>query len=207
VKRELPDLGPVTAEYRELFEQSAQQKLKILAGIEHYAHKPTPSVRDRLLLAFFQNELSFVEPTDLVPGMSLWEYWVENEEHQERLRKYMARGHAIVSYLFSPGELTASQRRAQRIQEELVAQSDLNFMALYPLLKTSSNARRGRPVDRRPSAVRALQLKIDHSWTWKRIATQLCDCGKPLHDSSCAERIRQSSLALQKLLRECGVIT
>src|SRR5947207_15070016 len=67
-----------------------------------------------------------------------------------------------------------------------------------------SSFKKGRPVTRRPSALRALQLWIDGQ-KWLPITQLVCDCPKKKHDQYCDEAIRQSVIGLKQLLRQLGI--
>lgn len=64
----------------------------------------------------------------------------------------------------------------------------------------------GRPPRARGLALAALEAKLgDPKFSWQRFANAHCPCGQPQHGLYCKERIRQSVIELQKLLRRVGV--
>jgi hypothetical protein len=68
--------------------------------------------------------------------------------------------------------------------------------------------RKGAPVrpETRTLAVAALDAKLtDPKFSWQSFANLHCPCGKKRHDIDCKERIRQSAMELQRLLRKFGV--
>lgn len=101
------------------------------------------------------------------------------------------------------------------IQRLLAALVRAESKAGTPVGKIASDARqveniarnklRGRPVARRPLAVRALEMKTANpKLSWTGLAMKLCPCGRK-HDFSCREAIRQEVMALKKVLRRYGI--
>lgn len=93
---------------------------------------------------------------------------------------------------------------------DLIQQDGVTFLAYYPVIdkmfgKLERKPGRGRPATRRLTAVRALQMQIDNSWTLKKVTSKVCDCGKAAHNDFCEQQLRQSIISLRKLLSKCGV--
>ena len=62
---------------------------------------------------------------------------------------------------------------------------------------------KGRPPDRRPLAVRALEMRLANPKLKLRDLTkEICPCAKKEHDVYCQQAIRQGIIALKKVLRK-----
>ncbi len=200
---ELPDLGSATRRVTELFDRALQGKQDLQNKIRHYATKPDPSVRDLLTLCYYRNELSFVNPPlpsgDLPAGIQLWRYWIY---HPEELRRHQSLREDILSYLIAPEDFKAREDRTKAKMLELLVRDSVTLLAFYPIVKELGNSR-GRPVSRRPMAVKALQMKLSTNRKWREITSIICDCGKDIH-TDCVQAVRQSVIGLKRLLRKCG---
>jgi hypothetical protein len=73
------------------------------------------------------------------------------------------------------------------------------------LLRAIGRTRGGRPATKRQAAIQAMEMKLTDPkrWTWPKIASALCDCGKS-HDVRCQDNLRREVLHLRKTLRKCG---
>ncbi len=95
-----PDLGQITPKLIEPFERALAEKEDLQNRIAKYASKQRPTIRELLILAFFRNCLSFLEPS-LPNGYSpaaasIWSYWAQ---HPEECKGNKALGDAILGYL------------------------------------------------------------------------------------------------------------
>lgn len=200
---ESPDLGPITPKIIELFERALAGKRNVQEKIRHYSSKPSPTVRDQLTLTWLRNWLSILDPRlpDEGPptAVRVWRYWIN---HPGELRKLTSADDEIMNYLLDRDEVKVAADSTKLQMLEMINKDKLALLALYPVVEELCRKKRGRPITRGPIAVRALQLQIDNNWTWKRITSELCDCGR-IHDKHCKEKIRQSVLALEKLLGKC----
>jgi hypothetical protein len=206
-----PNLGSATTKVVELIERSLAEKADLKKWIDELWSKSNPTIRDRLCLALYRHQLSFREPPlpPEVPlnGVNLWEYWAS---HNAEYRKYRRLEDGIWSYLEPPETLHGREVTTKRAMIELIQKDSVTFLALYPVIdkmfgKLQKKSGRGRPVTRRLTAVRALQLCIDKNWTLSRITREVCDCGNATHEDRCQQRIRQSMSGLKKLLIRCGI--
>jgi hypothetical protein len=198
-----PDLGPITPKIIELYDRALAGKADVQEKIRHYSSKPSPNVRDQLTLAWLRNWLRILDPRlpDEGPptAVRVWRYWIN---HPVELRKLTSADDAIMSYLLDRDKVKAAAESMKLQLFELINQDKLTLLALHPVVEELCRKKRGRPITQGSIAVRALQLQIDNNWTWTRITSELCDCGR-VHDKHCKERIRQSVLALEKLLGKC----
>jgi hypothetical protein len=205
------DLGSATTKFVELFELSLTEREDLKKWIDELSSKSNPTIRDRLCLALFRHQLSFREPP--VPpgvpltGVNLREYWVG---HYAEYRKYQQLEDEIRSYLETPEALHSRALTNKLKMMELVQQDRVTYLACYPIIDKmfgtlQKKSGRGRPVTRRLTAVRALQMQIDNSWKLKKVTSKVCDCAKATHDTYCEQQLRQSIVKLEKLLRKCGV--
>src|SRR5438046_4902799 len=107
--------------------------------IQRMSAKSTLTITDRLLLAYYQKTLKFIEP--LAPetlynsGMTIWKYCSDHQEEACEIKQ-------ILDYLIPEGEIKKGLLRA------LPGSARSSF-------------KKGRPVTRRPSALRALHLWTD----------------------------------------------
>jgi len=205
--RKLPDLGSMTPKALEVFERGFAEKEYVREKIETYALKPHPTIRELLLLAWFRNWLNLLEPKlsygdSPKTAASVWQYWVD---HLDELLAHAAVREEIISYLESRDQIEAGKNQDHKQMVELIGDDRLTLLALHPLVeKIYAKKKRGAPVTRRLTAVRALQIQIDKSWDLKKVTQELCDCGKAAHDESCEQQMRQSIGTLKRLLRKWG---
>jgi hypothetical protein len=60
---------------------------------------------------------------------------------------------------------------------------------------------RGRAITKRQLAVKALEMRLAKPrMSWPQLANQICPCGSTEHSRECSERIRISTIELQKFL-------
>jgi hypothetical protein len=80
------------------------------------------------------------------------------------------------------------------------------FNLVKDIIKQSKR-RAGRPVAKRQLAVRALDLKhtTKQHLSWAQLANRVCPCKKSKHDAGCRETLRQSVMALQRVLRKYNI--
>jgi hypothetical protein len=73
---------------------------------------------------------------------------------------------------------------------------------LFRCLKRSKT---GRPLTRLGVAAQAKELKLaePERWTWSKLVSKFCDCGKE-HTIRCQGNLRREVLHLEKLLKSCG---
>lgn len=198
-------LQPITPKILDLFQQALDQRTEFRSRIESLSAKPRLSVREQLELAWRRNVLAFREPplpeqAPLTPE-NLWKYWIE---HPKEGAEHRAIADEIMNYLRTADEANRDTEDTKVEMLDLIATDPVAHLALYPIVVETGKKRRGRPIARGPAAVRALQMRIDENLTWPEIAQTLCDCGKETHNEYCSETIRQSVIALQKLLRRLG---
>jgi hypothetical protein len=156
--------------------------------IQRISAKSALTIADRLLLAYYRNVLKLYEslsPETLVQaGATMGRHC---SDHKEEVREI----NAILKYLLPEEEITAAPRAGSILFA-------LPVSARHPTKK-------GRPVTRRPAALRALQLQIDTGRTWISITREVCGCPKEKHGKSCSEAIRQSAIGLKRFLRRLGI--
>jgi hypothetical protein len=58
-----------------------------------------------------------------------------------------------------------------------------------------------RVTNKRVLAVRALEARIQQGISWSKLPELFCDCGAPIHDRNCRERLRKLVGALDSFLR------
>ena len=207
----VPDLGAATTKFVELFDRALADRAVLKKLIAELSSKSNPTIRDRLCLALYRHQLSFLEPP-LPPGVpltgyNLWDYWASpNAEY----KKYRKLEREIESCLEPPETLHARAVATKRAMIELIPKDSVTFLALYPVIdemfgKLQKKSGRGRPVTRHLAAVRALQMQIDNGWKLKKVTSKVCDCTKATHDDFCEQQLRQSIMKLEKLLSKCGV--
>jgi hypothetical protein len=155
--------------------------------IQRMSAKSAQTIADQLELAYYQNVLSFYEPlspkTRVHSGFAMWR---QCSDHQREVWKI----NQILDYLIGGG----TERRTTLARSVSLA-----------LPVSARSIKKGRPVTRRPVAVRALQMKIDTGKNWLAIAQEVCDCKKKKHDKSCREAIRQSVISLRRSLKNLGI--
>jgi len=82
-------------------------------------------------------------------------------------------------------------------------EAGLSPSQVVALQKAIKKRPRGRPVEQRALAVKALEMRrADPKLSWARLTKEICPCGQPAHDLYCRERIRQQVLALNKALKK-----
>ena len=96
------------------------------------------------------------------------------------------------------------------IIDNLYERRGLSPAEARPVADALTRRKVGRPPEAREGAVRAMEIRLHHpEYPWWQIADALCRCGLPTHrgpeGDRCMERIRQSVMALQKLLRNYGI--
>jgi hypothetical protein len=190
-----------------LFERALVEREDLKKWIEELSLKSDPTVRDRLCLVLYRHQLAFREPQlpagVALTAMSLWRYWMD---HPAECSKHQSLESEIRSYLWPSEELEADKVNRKLVMLDVINTDTLTYLALYPIIEEMLGKQPGRPATRRgPIAVSALQMKLDNNLTWLGIAKQVCDCLKGMHDHYCAETIRLSTVALEKLLRQCGI--
>ena len=63
----------------------------------------------------------------------------------------------------------------------------------------------GRPITKRPLAVKALQLKMAKSLSLGQLTREVCDCGKEQHDLGCQDRLKKEMKSVTKILAKYGI--
>jgi hypothetical protein len=73
------------------------------------------------------------------------------------------------------------------------------------LLRAIRRSPGGRPVSRLRVAVTAKEMRLAEpkKWTWPKITSQLCDCGKE-HTIRCQDNLRREVLHLKKMMKSSG---
>lgn len=201
---ELPELNKRTLA---LFERALlEDKEQLRKWIAELSSKTSLSVRNRLCLAMYRHQLSFLEPP-LPPGVPLnaetvRQYW---GGAADRYKEYESRRCEIESYLKSAAELERETLQQKVKMLDLISSEPTTFQLMYPVVEDVFKKPAGRHLSRPAIAVRALQLKIDTGRSWMEISAEVCDCGKDVHDDNCRENLRQSIRTLRDLLQKCGV--
>jgi hypothetical protein len=197
-------LQPITPEILALFQKALDGRTELRNRVNSMSAKPRLSVREQLELAWRRNELAFREPS-LPEGTpltteTLWKYWIDHPKAAE----HRALSDEIMSYLKSADELNLDKEDTKLQMLDLIATDPVAHLALYPVVVEIGKKKRGRPIARGPVTVRGLQMRVDRNLSWLRIAREVCDCGKKVHDQYCSEALRQSVIALQRLLKRLG---
>lgn len=206
-----PNLGTATSKIVDLFDRALAERKDLEKWIEELSSKPNHTIHDQLCLGLYRHQLSFREPPlplgVPLTGVNLWDYW---GSHYAEYQKYRQLEGEIWSYL-EPTETLHRRALSNKLAMiDLIQQDSVTFLAYYPVIdkmlgKLERKPGRGRPATRRLTAVRALQMQIDNSWTLKKVTSKVCDCGKAAHNGYCEQQLRQSIISLRKLLRKCGV--
>jgi hypothetical protein len=63
----------------------------------------------------------------------------------------------------------------------------------------------GRPLTKRPLAVKALQLKITRDWSWPRVTREVCNCGQSTHGPVCQDRLKKEVKIVKEALSKYGI--
>ena len=161
------------------------------------------SVEDALTFAYLRHLLDLVD----LPlkrgtgdtGLDIFNYWVTRSVE---FRQLCASGAEIASYLL-PSESKAAIAQGAKRKIAGLLPAELAFDSVPVLDRFFATP--GAPVTMRLIAVRALQIKIDKGSGLSRITREVCPCGKPRHDEKCKQVVKQSMMALKKLLARCGV--
>ena len=63
---------------------------------------------------------------------------------------------------------------------------------------------KGAP-SKHPETLKMMDARIAHGWTYRMIASKMCDCGLPRHTAHCEDRIRQRLKELRAFLKKYGI--
>ena len=153
--------------------------------IQRMSAKSALTIADRLLLAYYQKALKFIEPvppeTLFHTGFAMWKY-CSGPDRQKEAREILQ----ILDYLDPEPETKTGLLHALPVSSR-------------------PSPKRGAPATRRPAALRALQLRSDTGRTWLSIAQEVCNCEKKEHDKLCRETARQSVSGLEQFLERLGI--
>ena len=110
----------------------------------------------------------------------------------------------LMGWIFPPREPMSFDRAVS------VAQGMRDFGIPEDLVKWSLKVAQQRDIGRPPAmrmvSIKAIEIKqAEPSKSWMYLATKLCPCSKPKHDSQCRENLRQAVYYLRAFLTKHGV--
>jgi hypothetical protein len=85
----------------------------------------------------------------------------------------------------------------------MMRQSGVSEEVCQEMISRAGKRSKGRPIIKRPIAIKALEkqmLEPERKWSPRQLAQQFCNCGKDKHDAQCGQSLRQTIIALKKLL-------
>ena len=111
----------------------------------------------------------------------------------------------LESWIFRPKK-DASHLKLTTTQEEeigdfLVGKMNFSFsraVKQIDIFKRSINPKGAPP--KRVETLRMLDARIANGWSYSRLASEFCDCGKSKHDQHCADSIRKRIKELEAFL-------
>lgn len=144
----------------------------------------------------------------------------KDEALEEKLQKLRVVASELSAYCWGPHSSPTEAEIEEWVAGhgyDLQEFADRNGVALSPFKardmlndyeKQLRKRRRGRPADRQRIAVTALEMKLEPSKpSWTKVTERLCPCGQPKHSHSCMQALRQSVMALQRVLREYKILS
>lgn len=123
----------------------------------------------------------------------------------QRLVTLMRELEELMSWLADP--MNNQQGMALVTQQLNYYKNFLTIDQLEQLQMTARKRHRGRPIQKRTVAVKALETRLltRPTKSYTHLARTLCDCGRSNHDLQCGERLRQQVRVLNSVLNRYGL--